>query len=170
METDRERNRSEFHLCSVPLCEGSFAVVISADVFHPVRRLQLSAAGNKPHTPHQPRCLTQSHCTSRISASAGNLMRGRGAPAMRLVREKNKKQKTGLFPNKFVFLLSTDLSHLREDDSDDSCAEKNPNVTRAIVINYLTSCRHSETSTCRRAPLILHRLLLSIGFVARHLR
>ncbi len=83
-EADKQRNRSWFHLCSaVPLCEGSFAVT---DVFSPVGRLQLSAAGTPAVTDelHQPHCLTQSCCITRVSDSAVNLMRTCGAPPKEL--------------------------------------------------------------------------------------
>lgn len=119
VETDRERNRSEFHLCSVPLCEGSFAVVIPADVLHPVRRLQLSAAGNKPHIPPAP--LSDTITRYLLNFYRSRELNERPWSSSNATREKNS---TGLFPNKFVFLPSTDLWRLWEDGSDDSCAEE----------------------------------------------
>lgn len=81
-----ERNRSQFHLCSVPLCERLFAVVISADVFHPVRKLQLSAAANKPHILRQPGCLSHEPNES--------LWRSCNVPIIK---------SAWLFPNKLIF-------------------------------------------------------------------
>lgn len=105
-EIEKVIDRSGFHLCSVvPLCEGSFAVVISADVLCPVTRLQLSAAG-KAAAPHQPRCLTQSCSITWMSASAVNLMRTCGALWMHLPTTRSLQcNSMDFFPNKKTLLL-----------------------------------------------------------------